>query len=128
MKDNVINSLLRLEIPTGYERQLSFYKKNLQALVKTPLSEGVANKLIGTLILMCHDQTGKDLHTIYKEFNIILEEEKTIEKEIDELVCGLNQITSLNHFNVEQQIKRMLFNYLILLNIVRMQRRLAYEY
>lgn len=79
-------SSLRQEIPTGYKKQLSFYKKHLEMLVENPLDKEAVNKLIGTLVLMCHDQTGEDLNRVYREVGVVLEEEETIEQEINELV------------------------------------------
>lgn len=93
-------------------------------LVENPLDKEAVNKLIGTLVLMCHDQTGEDLKSVYNEVGVVLEEEETIEQEINELVYGLNKITNLNQYREEQQSKRILFNYLLLLSIVKMQKQI----
>lgn len=122
--ENELITLLRQEIPTGYQKQLSFYKKYLEVLVENPLDKEAVNKLIGTLVLMCHDQTGEDLKSVYNEVGVVLEEEETIEQEINELVYGLNKITNLNQYREEQQSKRILFNYLLLLSIVKMQKQI----
>src|SRR5699024_378368 len=122
--ENELITLLRQEIPTGYQKQLFFYKKYLEVLVENPLDKEAVNKLIGTLVLMCHDQTGEDLKSVYNEVGVVLEEEETIEQEINELVYGLNKITNLNQYREEQQSKRILFNYLLLLSIVKMQKQI----
>ncbi|WP_210133645.1 hypothetical protein [Staphylococcus sp. GDY8P131P] len=119
MKESVMVTILRQDIPTGYDKQINFYKKNLENLLVNPFDEIALNKLIGTLILMCHDQTGKDLNRL---IDVYLEEENTIQNEVNGLGYAINYLMDLNSFNEEQQSKRILYNYLILLNIAKMQK------
>ena len=119
MKESVMVTILRQDIPTGYDKQINFYKKNLENLLVNPFDEIALNKLIGTLILMCHDQTGKDLNSL---IDVYLEEENTIQNEVNGLGYAINYLMDLNSFNEEQQSKRILYNYLILLNIAKMQK------
>lgn len=117
--ESVMIMMLRQDIPTGYDKQINFYKKNLEKLLENPFDKKALNKLIGTLILMCHDQTGKDLNSL---IDVYLEEETTIQNEVIGLGYAINYLIGLNSFNEEQQSKRILYNYLILLNIAAMQR------
>jgi hypothetical protein len=116
--ENAMTAMLRQEIPTGYNEQIKFYKRQLEELNKYPMNKKVVNKLIGTLILMCHDQTGLDLNSLIQDR---LEYDETLEQEIDGLLLGLNLIMDLNSYEEEQQGYRILYNYLILLNIVDFQ-------
>lgn len=118
--DSVMITMLRQDIPTGYDKQIKFYKKNLEELINNPFNEEAANKLIGTLILMCHDQIGKDLNNL---IDVYLEQQDTIQKEVNGLGYAINYLMDLNSFSEEQQSKRILYNYLILLNIAEMQER-----
>lgn len=117
--ESVMITMLRQDIPTGYDKQINFYKKNLEKLLVNPFNKNVLNKLIGTLILMCHDQTGKDLNSL---IDVYLEEENTIQNEANGLGYAINYLMDLNSFNEEQQSKRILYNYLILLNIAEKQK------
>lgn len=117
--ESAMITILRQDIPTGYDKQINFYKKNLENLLVNPFDEIALNKLIGTLILMCHDQTGKDLNSL---IDVYLEEENTIQNEVNGLGYAINYLMDLNRFNEEQQSKRILYNYLILLNIAKMQK------
>ncbi|WP_336848966.1 hypothetical protein [Staphylococcus nepalensis] len=117
--ESVMVTMLRQDIPTGYDKQINFYKKNLEKLLVNPFNENVLNKLIGTLILMCHDQTSKDLNSL---IDVYLEEENTIQNEVNGLGYAINYLMNLNSFNEEQQSKRILYNYLILLNIAEKQK------
>ncbi|ATH65731.1 hypothetical protein BJG89_10525 [Staphylococcus nepalensis] len=117
--ESVMVTMLRQDIPTGYDKQINFYKKNLEKLLVNPFNENVLNKLIGTLILMCHDQTSKDLNSL---IDVYIEEENTIQDEVNGLGYAINYLMDLNSFNEEQQSKRILYNYLILLNIAKMQK------
>lgn len=118
MKEVMIN-ILRQDIPTGYNKQIKFYKKNLETLLTDPFNETALNKLIGTLILMCYDQTGKDLNSL---IHVYLEEENTIHNEVNGLGYAINYLMDLNSFNEGQQSERILYNYLILLNVAKMQK------
>ncbi|EKO8622935.1 hypothetical protein P1M60_002013 [Staphylococcus pseudintermedius] len=113
-------TMLRQDIPTGYDNQIDFYKKNLEELLNNPFNEEATNKLIGTLILMCHDQIGKDLNNL---IDVYLEQQDTIQQEVNELGYAINYLMDLNSYSEEQQSKRILYNYLILLNIADMQER-----
>ncbi|ORI00674.1 hypothetical protein B5723_14520 [Mammaliicoccus sciuri] len=114
---NPITQLLKRHIPTGYEKQMKFYKQNLERLVNDPTSKTSLNNLIGTLILMCYEQTEKDLNDLVEE-RLVAEE--TLESEVNELVYAFNVLTDLNDYDKEQQSKRILFSYLIALNISEM--------
>lgn len=108
---------LRMYIPTGYDKQMKFYKQNLERLVNDPTSKTALNNIIGTLILMCYDQTEKDLNDLVQER---LVEEETLESEVNELVYAFNKLVNLKDYGKEQQSKRILFSYLIALNVSKM--------
>lgn len=116
--ESVMIMLLRQDIPTGYDKQINFYKKNLEELLNNPFNEEAVNKLIGTLILMCHEQIGRDLNSL---IHVYLESKDTIQKEVNVLGYAINYLIDLNSYSKQQQSERILYSYLILLNIAEMQ-------
>lgn len=116
--ESVMIMLLRQDIPTGYDKQINFYKKNLEELLNNPFNEEAVNKLIGTLILMCHEQIGRDLNSL---IHVYLKSKDTIQKEVNELGYAINYLIDLNSYSKQQQSERILYSYLILLNIAEMQ-------
>lgn len=108
---------LRMYIPTGYDKQMKFYKQNLERLVNDPTSKTSLNNIIGTLILLCYEQTGKDLNDLVQER---LVEEETLESEVNELADAFNHLARSNLYNKEQKANSILYSYLIALNISEM--------
>lgn len=110
---NSLIAMLRMHIPTGYEKQIKFYKQNLERLVNDPTSKTALNNLSVTLILMCYEQTGKYLNDLVKE-RLVAEE--TLESEINKLVYAFNDLTDFKNYDNEKE-EKLLYSYLIALNI-----------
>ena len=87
-----------------YAKQLGYLRKN---------------KVSFDAVVRVMKQTGKDLNSL---IDVYLEEENTIQNEVNGLGYAINYLMDLNSFNEEQQSKRILYNYLILLNIAKMQK------
>lgn len=114
---NSITQSLKRDIAKGYEKQIKFYKQNLERLVNDPTSKTSLNNLIGTLILMCYEQTEKDLNDLV-EYRLVSEE--MLESEVNKLVEAFKQLECLDKYNKEQKENNILYSYLIALNISEM--------
>ena len=106
-----------MELISDYNKQLESYKDYIQKLVNDNSNKKIPYKLIEILICMCNKVTGK----LLKVGNVVLEKESSLEKEINQLVFGLNYITDISTYNSEGQYNIFLYSFLILLNIIEIQ-------